>query len=217
MCSRSTVRAMIRIATAALLALSVAASGCGPKTLYDPRAGVLTRSDEAFVLPIGALDRARWQLEVPGLADAPERYSFDYEAVLYRIRTGGPMQRPESIVVLSVHEYPEAIRDAPSIVDRNERLAKQLKAWLTRQGLDNLAATPDRFVFDGRMLAVTEKDSDEPLEEPTVGAAFLFGTEYVLQAAYEIYPPASGEVMSAKEHQEALSAIAALLGRAQVK
>lgn len=201
----------------ALAGLLAAASGCGPKTLYDAEVGLLTRTDEAFVLPIGMRERTRWQLEIPGVAGAPVRYGFAYDAILYRIRLGGPMVRPESVVVLQAHDFPEDVKEAPSIVERNERLAKAIRGWLSAKGMGRLASQKERFVFDGQMLAVTEKDATEALEKPTMGAAFLFGADYVLEALYEVYPPAEDETMSAKEHQEALRAVVEILGRAQVK
>ena len=195
------------------------AAGCAPRALYDPANGVLTRTDEAFTVPLGLRDRVRWQYEIPGVGGATERYSFPYEAILYRVRIGAGGLPPETVVVFSVWEYPEAVTGAPSIAERNERLADQIKGWLAQQGMQRLAALDDRFVFDGRLLAVTEKDASEPLDGPAMGAAFLFGAEYVLEALYEIYPPGEGEDegLSPKEHEAILAAIAGLLAGATVK
>jgi hypothetical protein len=202
----------------ASLALIVAAglAGCAPRPYYDPREGLLTRTDEAFTLPLGMRDRVRWQYELPGAGGAPERYSFPYDAILYKVRIGTPGQPPEILVVFTAWKYPDAITKAPTIVERNRRLAEQVKVWLIEQDMQRLAAREDRFVYDGRLLAVSEKDAEEAIQDSVMGAAFLFGAEYALEALYEIYPPAEGG-LSAKEHQEILEGLATILGRATVK
>lgn len=205
---------LLRVAAALLVAATLAA--CAPRPIYNSREGILTRTDEAFTLPLGLRDRVRWQFELPGVSGAPERYSFPYDAILYRVRVGPAGLPPEIVVVFSVWAYPDSVTQAPSIVERNERLAAQIKGWLADQGMQRLAALEDRFVFDGRVLAVSEKDADQPLEDSVMGAAFLFGAEYALEALYEVYP-ADEEGMSAKEHAEVLAALAELLGRATVK
>jgi len=206
---------LLRIGVVAAAA-AVAVGGCTPKPLYDAREGLLTRTDGAFTLPLGVRDRVRWQYELPGVGGAPQRYGFPYDAILYKVRIGPAGLPPELVVVLTAWPYPDAVTKAPTIVERHQRLAEQVKVWLVEQDMQRLAALEDRFVYDGRLLAVSERDADQPLQESAMGAAFLFGSEFALEALYEIYPP-DEEGLSGKEHQEVLKGLAEILNRATVK
>ena len=199
------------------VALCLAAVACGPKTGYDGRKGALVRSDGAFELPLGVRDSTRWQLEIPGEGGAPDRFEFPYDALLYRHRSGRPGTPPVAIIVFSARPFPERVREETSLAERSRLLFAHIKSWLRDQGFHALTEDDDRFFFDGHALTVTVVDPKEPLTEPGLGAVFLFGTDFILQAIYEIYPATDDEPMSAKELKKMLGEVARLLAGAQVR
>ena len=202
---------------AGLLALAVVAACAGPRVAYDPSLNALVRSDGAFELPLAVRDLARWQAEIPGERGAPKRFDFAYDALLYRHRSGRPGTPPVAIVVLNARPFPERVRTETSLTARSALLFETMKRWLREQGFGALTEDDDRFFFDGHALTVSLLDLERPLEEPSMGAAFLFGTEFVLLAVYEVYPASEEEPMSAKELKEILGEVARLLAGALVR
>lgn len=192
--------------------------GCGPKVVYDPAAGVLTRDDGAFSIPLSVRDRVAWQVEVPGVAGAPKRYPFPYECVLYRFHSGAAgFVAPSVVLVVSLHEYPDAVRSAPTFVDRNERLMAFLRSWLRGHGFARLAESDEQFVFDGRTLVTSVVDAEQDLAEPAVGAAFLFGADHVFQLVYEMYPRGASDPLPRSEVQALLRAVGELVASTSVQ
>lgn len=209
---------MSRFSVALTLVLALALAGCAgtPRIGFDPASGLLARDDGAYDLRFSQEDQSRWQLEVPGAGGAPARFPFDYDAILYLLRRGRGMLAPEAALVLVAFPYPEGVKAAASLAERNERLFVYLKQRLAAQGFPQLAESDEQFLFDGRTLTTSLVNPEEPLSEPQLGSAFVFGARYVLQAIYELYPPSGEEPMSEDEIREALGELAALLADARV-
>lgn len=207
----------MRRATGVLLAgLVLVVGACSPKMTYDPFEGLLGRDDGAFDVPMAGQRATSWQVEVPGVGGAPKRYPFDYDVILYRLRPTVPGAPPDVILVLSARPYPEHVREAPSLPERNALLVDQIKRWLGDAGFGDLARD-ELFTFDGRTLVTTRIDANEELPAPGVGAAYLFGVEFVLQALYEVYPASRDAPMPADELRAALEAVAVLLADTRVR
>ena len=197
-----------------LLALVV---GCAPRLRFDQRKGAIVRSDGAYEMPLTPRDRTRWQPEVPGVGGAPSRYPFDYDLLLYQVRTTRPGLPPRAVVVVTAHPMPESVTRAQSLSDRSVAVHRHIVSRLGIYGLESYADDDDRVFYDGRSVTVVSFDPKVPLSGEGVGAMFIFGGEYLFEALFELFPEGAEDALSVKEIREIMQSITSLLQVVQVK